>query len=93
VTSPRGLILDEPTTGVDADTHGRFYDMLDRLNKEEGITIVLITHDIGIVNRHVTQVACLNQRMVYHGTHAEFCRSETFRDMVTRGDHLIAHEH
>jgi zinc transport system ATP-binding protein len=93
VTSPRVLILDEPTTGVDADTHGRFYDMLDRLNKEEGITIVLITHDIGIVNRHVTQVACLNQRMVYHGTHAEFCRSETFRDMVTRGDHLIAHEH
>lgn len=93
VTEPRVLILDEPTTGVDAGTQGRFYDMLDRLNKEEGITIVLITHDIGIVNRHVTQVACLNQKMVYHGSHAEFCRSEVFRDMVTRGDHLIAHEH
>jgi zinc transport system ATP-binding protein len=93
VTEPRVLILDEPTTGVDADTQGRFYDMLDCLNNEEGITIVLITHDIGIVNRHVTQVACLNQRMVYHGSHAEFCRSEVFRDMVTRGDHLIAHEH
>jgi zinc transport system ATP-binding protein len=93
VTSPRVLILDEPTTGVDADTQGRFYDMLDSLNKDEGITIVLITHDIGIVNRHVTQVACLNQKMAYHGSHAEFCRSEVFRDMVTRGDHLIAHEH
>jgi zinc transport system ATP-binding protein len=93
VTEPRVLILDEPTTGVDADTQGRFYDMLDRLNTVEGITIVLITHDIGIVNRHVNQVACLNQRMVYHGSHAEFCRSEVFREMVTRGDHLIAHEH
>jgi zinc transport system ATP-binding protein len=93
VSSPRVLILDEPTTGIDADTQGRFYDMLDSLNKEEGITIVLITHDIGIVNRHVTQVACLNQKMAYHGSHAEFCRSEVFRDMVTRGDHLIAHEH
>jgi zinc transport system ATP-binding protein len=93
VTAPRVLILDEPTTGVDADTQGRFYDMLDRLNKDEGITIVLITHDIGIVNRHVTKVACLNQKMVYHGSHAEFCRSDVFREMVTRGDHLIAHEH
>jgi zinc transport system ATP-binding protein len=93
VTGPSVLFLDEPTTGVDAATQGYFYDMLDHLNKDEGITIVLVTHDIGIVNKHVTQVACLNQRMVYHGSHEEFCRSEVFRDMVTRGDHLIAHEH
>jgi zinc transport system ATP-binding protein len=93
VTGPRVLFLDEPTTGVDAETQGRFYDMLDHLNKDEGITIVLVTHDIGIVNRHVNQVACLNQRMVYHGSHGEFCRSEVFREMVTRGDHLIAHDH
>jgi zinc transport system ATP-binding protein len=93
VTKPRVLFLDEPTTGVDAETQARFYDMLDHLNKDERITIVLVTHDIGIVNMHVTQVACLNQKMVYHGSHGEFCRSEAFRDMVTRGDHLIAHEH
>jgi zinc transport system ATP-binding protein len=93
VTSPKILFLDEPTTGVDAETQASFYDMLDRLNRQEGLTIVLITHDIGIVNKHVTSVACLNQRLAYHGTHAEFCRSDVFRDMVSRGDHLISHEH
>ncbi len=93
VTSPRVLFLDEPTTGVDADNQTSFYELLDRLNRDEGLTIVLITHDIGIVNKHVTSVACLNQRLSYHGSHAEFCRSDAFRDMVTRGDHLIAHEH
>ncbi len=93
VTGPRVLFLDEPTTGVDAETQGRFYDMLENLNKDERITIVLVTHDIGIVNRHVNQVACLNQRLDYHGSHAEFCASEVFRDMVGRGDHLIAHRH
>jgi zinc transport system ATP-binding protein len=93
VTSPRVLFLDEPTTGVDAETQTSFYDMLDRLNSREGLTIVLITHDIGIVNKHVTRVACLNQRLVYHGSHEDFCRSEVFRDMVTRGDHLISHGH
>ncbi|MEN6311840.1 MAG: metal ABC transporter ATP-binding protein [Acidobacteriota bacterium] len=93
VTGPRVLFLDEPTTGVDAATQGRFYDILDGLNKAEGITIVLITHDIGIVNRHVTQVACLNQRLAYHGSHEEFCRSGAFRDMIAHGDHLVSHEH
>lgn len=93
VTSPRILFLDEPTTGVDAKTQTAFYDMLDRLNRREGLTIVLITHDIGIVNKHVTSVACLNQRLAYHGSHAEFCRSDVFRAMVERGDHLISHEH
>ena len=93
VTSPKILFLDEPTTGVDAETQASFYDMLDRLNSREGLTIVLVTHDIGIVNKHVTSVACLNQRLAYHGSHEDFCRSGVFRDMVSRGDHLISHEH
>jgi len=93
VTGPRVLFLDEPTTGVDAETQSHFYDMLDRLNKDERITIVLVTHDIGIVNKHVTQVACLNQKMVYHGDHGEFCRSDVFREMVAHGDHVVAHDH
>ncbi len=93
VTSPRILFLDEPTTGVDAETQASFYDLLDRLNKSEGLTIVLVTHDIGIVNKHVNRVACLNQKLVYHGDHAAFCRSDAFRDLIGRGDHLISHEH
>jgi zinc transport system ATP-binding protein len=93
VNQPHLLFLDEPTTGVDAETQERFYETLAHLNKKNGITIVLVTHDIGIINRHITQVACLNQRLVYHGTHAEFCRSETFKDMLGRGNHLISHQH
>lgn len=93
VTSPKILFLDEPTTGVDAETQGSFYDMLDRLNSREGLTIVLITHDIGIVNKHVNRVACLNQKLIYHGDHASFCRSDAFREMISRGDHLVSHEH
>ena len=93
VTSPRILFLDEPTTGVDAETQDSFYEMLHRLNRSEGLTIVLVTHDIGIVNKHVNRVACLNQRLVYHGDHEGFCRSEAFREMIAPGHHLIAHEH
>ncbi len=93
VNQPHVLFLDEPTTGVDAETQERFYDMLDSLNRKESITIVLITHDIGIVNRHVNKVACINQKLVYHGSHSEFCRSEAFKKMLAAGNHVISHRH
>ncbi len=92
-TRPRVLLLDEPTTGVDAENQARFYETLSALNEREGITIVQVTHDIGIVDRHITQVACLNRTLAYHGSHLEFCRSEAFRDMIADGHHLVAHRH
>jgi zinc transport system ATP-binding protein len=90
---PKILFLDEPTTGVDAETQERFYEMLHKLNRDQGITIVMVTHEIGILNRHVKRVACLNQKLVYHGTHEEFCRSEEFKKMLADGNHLISHRH
>ncbi len=93
VNKPKILILDEPTTGVDAATQTHFYDMLNSLNKQHGITIVLITHDIGVVTRYVTRVACLNQRLVFHGTHEEFCQSSEVEKFLRGEQHLICHRH
>lgn len=93
VNQPQIIFLDEPTTGVDAETQEHFYDILDNLNKKSGITIVLITHEIGLLNKHVEKVACLNQKLVYHGEHSEFCGSETFKKMLSDGNHLIIHKH
>lgn len=92
-TRPRVLLLDEPMTGVDAENEARFYEMLSVLNEKEGITIVQVTHDIGIVDKHITQVACLNRTLAYHGSHLEFCRSEAFRSMISGGQHLVSHRH
>jgi zinc transport system ATP-binding protein len=92
VTSPELLLLDEPTTGVDSETQGLFYEMLHELNDNQKITIVLISHDIGMVNRHVKKVACLNQQLIYHGTHKEFCQSEAFKILLSEG-HLVSHSH
>jgi zinc transport system ATP-binding protein len=90
---PKILMLDEPTTGVDVQTQEHFYDMLHRLNRKEGITIVLITHEVGIINKHVKQVACLNQTLVYHGSHDDFCHSDEFKRMLANGHHLVSHHH
>ncbi len=92
VNHPKILFLDEPTTGIDAGSQENFYHLLGDLNRE-GITIVMVTHDIGVVTHYVNKVACLNQRLVFHGTHEEFCSSKEARALIPGHNHLILHRH
>jgi zinc transport system ATP-binding protein len=93
VSSPEILILDEPTTGVDAESQNRFYGMLDRLNRETGLTVVFSTHNVGVVTKHVNKVACINQRLFFHGSHEEFCETDHLLEAVGGRAHIIHHEH
>ncbi len=65
-TEPRLLVLDEPTTGVDAHTSRSLYELL-RDFQQEGITVLMVSHDIGVVSQYVDGVACVNRRLVAHG--------------------------
>lgn len=71
ISNPSVLVLDEPTVGIDAKHVAQFYELLAQL-KMEGITILLVTHDIGVVVDTATQVACLNQHLHFHGTTHQF---------------------
>ena len=93
VNGPDVLFLDEPTAGVDAETQARFYEMLAALNQKKGLTIVLITHDIGVITKHVNKVACLNQRLFFHGTHEDFCSSSMVQELLQGEHHLVCHRH
>lgn len=69
------LALDEPTVGVDAESREAFYDLLNELN-EQGITILLIEHDIGVVTEHVDTIVCINRELYHHGTTEAFLESD-----------------
>ncbi len=92
-SQPEVLVLDEPTAGVDGATQERFYDMLERINRERGVTLILVTHDIGVITKHVNKVACLNQRLIFHGSHDDFCESEQAITLFGPESHLICHRH
>lgn len=66
VSDPGMLLLDEPTASVDTRIGRTVYELLEALS--EDITIVLVSHDIGVLSRHVRTVACLNVEMHYHNT-------------------------
>ena len=64
VSSPEILFLDEPTTGVDKQTQDDFYGLLKKLNRESGITLVLVSHDIDRIVREVSHVACVDRSLI-----------------------------
>jgi zinc transport system ATP-binding protein len=67
VNQPDLLILDEPTVGIDHKTTNQFYDLLNHLNREHGLTIILVSHDMGIISNKVTNIICLNKKLLYCG--------------------------
>jgi zinc transport system ATP-binding protein len=68
VTDPDILLLDEPTASIDTKGQNDFYALLKELNRK--ITIIVVSHDLMVISRYVKSVACVNQRLHYHG-HAE----------------------
>jgi oligopeptide/dipeptide ABC transporter ATP-binding protein len=63
-TSPRLLIADEPTTGLDVSTAARILDLLRDLGARTGASILLITHDLGVVAETCRRVAVMHAGQV-----------------------------
>ena len=59
--NPDLLIADEPTTALDVTVQAQILELLKALQKEFGMAMLLITHDLGIV-RHMAQTVCVMQR-------------------------------
>ncbi|NHN48308.1 metal ABC transporter ATP-binding protein [Halostella sp. JP-L12] len=86
------LVLDEPAVGVDAESRSAFYDLLAGLN-DEGLTIVLVEHDIGVVTGHATSVACINCSLRYHGDPEGFVESDALSRAYGANQRLLQHDH
>jgi zinc transport system ATP-binding protein len=56
---PELLLLDEPAAGVDFHAIEAFYELISRLNRETGVTVVLVSHDVSMVSRVAHRVLCL----------------------------------
>ena len=63
-TEPQILFFDEPTTSVDHEFETNLFDLLKKLNEE--VTIVVVTHDIGVVSSYMKSIACLNRNLIFH---------------------------
>lgn len=86
------LALDEPTVGVDAESRTEFCDLLAGLN-DEGLTVLLVEHDVGVVTARATEVACLNRRLYFHGSPDEFVETDALAEAYGVDHRVLRHDH
>ncbi|WP_457600968.1 metal ABC transporter ATP-binding protein [Hydrogenivirga sp.] len=66
-SDPELLLLDEPTAGLDIHAQMHITQILKELSMNEGKTVLMISHDIGLVLKNVDKVLCINRGVYYYG--------------------------
>lgn len=80
--NPELLLLDEPTSGVDPEASKAIYALLGRLNRDLGITVIMVSHDLIQATNWATKVLCINHELCFCGS------SEKFRQNHLHENHL-----
>jgi len=93
VHRPEILILDEPTIALDPQSRQAFYETVQKLNKENKVTVLLVSHDIGSVGKYASKLLYLDRQLIFYGTFEEFCKSPEMTDYFGAGQHNICHRH
>jgi len=93
VRDPEVLLLDEPVTGVDADTQKRFYKKLSDLNASHGLTIVIVSHDLAAVFCRMSKVMCVNRDVYIADITDDLEPNEILREVYGDHFHFVFHRH
>ena len=64
IRKPKLLILDEPTASIDEKSEREFWELLKEINKNT--SIIIVSHDIGVIFKNVNKIACLNKQLYCH---------------------------
>lgn len=94
VTKPALLVLDEPGNALDSTSREQFFSVLQELNKEHKTSIIFITHDIGQVGKYANKLLYLEQKIIFYGSFADFCKSDKMTEQFGADtQHIICHQH
>ena len=91
VDKPDLLLLDEPMSALDDPSRLKFYELLADLHAK-GITIVLVSHDLEMVVKHVSRVLCLNRRL-NHACHAVDLNAAKLKEVFECDRFIHHHDH
>ncbi|MCK9432445.1 MAG: ABC transporter ATP-binding protein [Candidatus Omnitrophica bacterium] len=90
---PQILILDEPTAALDPQSREAFYLTVQKLNRERGTTVFLISHDVGSVGKYASKLLYLDRKVIFYGTFEGFCGSPEMTEYFGPDQHIICHRH
>lgn len=80
------LLMDEPVSGLDPKVTAEMYELIERLNRDDGVTILMISHDIDAAARYATHILHLSGTQVFFGISDEYRSSAMNRSFnITEG--------
>jgi zinc transport system ATP-binding protein len=92
-SQPEVIFLDEPTTGVDLKAQDEFYALLRKLNREFGMTLILVTHDVERIYQEAMHIACVDHILVCHSSPEEFLKESRSMKMFGENFRIFGHHH
>ncbi|MFO8055977.1 MAG: metal ABC transporter ATP-binding protein [bacterium] len=90
---PSILLLDEPASAVDRNGEQLFMNLVKSLNEEQGLTMLMVSHDISMVTRLAEHVICLNREVLSEGNTADVINESTLSACFGADKGLMLHDH
>lgn len=84
-TAPDGLkilVLDEPMNGLDPLARNDLYELIKRLNDEQGITVIMVTHDVNTASHFANNILFLDTQQLFFGSPEEFEKNAMGQELM-----------
>jgi len=91
VSNPEIIFLDEPSTGVDVVAQENFYEFLNELKEKENLTVLMVSHDIGVIGKYVDKIAGLNKRLHFYGKPKDLFNRDVLSNVYGCDIQLVVH--
>ena len=76
------LLLDEPVSGLDPIVTSEMYEIIERLNREQGIAIVMISHDTKTAARYASHILHIKNEALFYGDAADYVGTELYHELL-----------
>lgn len=90
---PTVLLVDEPTASLDELAQERIYELLEQLRLQRPLTVLLVSHDLSVVNQYATKVLCLSKGTPCFGTPRDILTPETLAQVYSAVPKFYQHVH
>lgn len=92
VQEPEILLLDEPTTGLDVKSQESIVNLISKLHREKGLTVLFVTHDVNSISSVADRIMYLRNRIVAFGSFEEVCKQEILEQVYSAPVRVVREE-
>lgn len=90
---PNAMLLDEPTASIDQPGEEQIYELIHELQDRYGMTVIIVSHDLGVVYKYATKVLCINKTGLCFGPPESALTPDIFKKLYGEEHKYVHHMH